>query len=470
MENILSGYAVDQATWFYLSLLLIIAVFFRFGRVWSLRNLDLILLLSISPGILLVRSGLGVGEEQLSVGYAWLFVVSALVLTRLCLDRLFTRRPHLEQNLNASGMTFLCFATFAFLSAEVITADKLPASTVETVRQAKQLWDRQDTESVVPAQPEPASPEDQTDVLKPGPAPRLLTAPVAEISKQLAASSNGSSNATSAEFEDMAGRLTAILAHLTVVVGLVLMGRNHFGDAQLGLALATLYLLLPCTSYDVGKVNHVLPAALIVWAFVAYRRPMMAGGLMGLACGTLFFPVFLLPLWAAFYGRRGAIRFGAALGIVGAVLLGSLALTSADSHSFVRQMIGSIDWSVLTFRDESPDGFWNQNNWAYRVPVFVAFLLLTFTLTLLPRKKNLEHLLAHSTAIIVGTQFWYPQQGGVYVLWYLPALLLVVFRPNLGHRLPSQWDAPAKAALVNPPHASRPTLTAGATPDGHFFR
>ena len=29
---------------------------------------------------------------------------------------------------------------------------------------------------------------------------------------------------------------------------------------------------------------------------------------------------------------------------------------------------------------------------------------------------------------MIGTQFWY-QQGGVYVLWYLPLLLLVVFRP-----------------------------------------
>jgi hypothetical protein len=33
--------------------------------------------------------------------------------------------------------------------------------------------------------------------------------------------------------------------------------------------------------------------------------------------------------------------------------------------------------------------------------------------------------------VLIGLQFWYTDQGGVYVLWYLPFLLLLVFRPNL---------------------------------------
>jgi hypothetical protein len=38
-------------------------------------------------------------------------------------------------------------------------------------------------------------------------------------------------------------------------------------------------------------------------------------------------------------------------------------------------------------------------------------------------------------------QFWYADQGGVYVLWYLPLLLMLVFRPNLRERRPQ---------LINP--------------------
>jgi hypothetical protein len=39
-------------------------------------------------------------------------------------------------------------------------------------------------------------------------------------------------------------------------------------------------------------------------------------------------------------------------------------------------------------------------------------------------------------AVLLGIQFWYADRGGVYVLWYLPILLLVVFRPNLSDRRP----------------------------------
>ena len=36
-----------------------------------------------------------------------------------------------------------------------------------------------------------------------------------------------------------------------------------------------------------------------------------------------------------------------------------------------------------------------------------------------------------SAAVLIGTQFWYAREGGVYVVWYLPLLLLLAFRPNL---------------------------------------
>src|SRR5690606_4196038 len=138
-------------------------------------------------------------------------------------------------------------------------------------------------------------------------------------------------------FAELAPRVMAMTAHLAVVLGLLFVGRNLFADRQLGLAMATLYLLLPCTAYDVAEFNHVLPAALIVWAFVAFRRPVVSGSLMGMACGTLFFPLFLVPLWAAFYGRRQAGRFLLAMALVFAALLGSYALTSSGADSFWRQ-------------------------------------------------------------------------------------------------------------------------------------
>ncbi len=101
------GYSVSDATWFYLSLLLVLAVFFRFNRILSLRNLDLALLLSIAPGLLLVQHGY-------NFGHGWLFVVTGCWLIRLFSDSLWKRRPLLEQNLNSAGMAFLTVSVFVF--------------------------------------------------------------------------------------------------------------------------------------------------------------------------------------------------------------------------------------------------------------------------------------------------------------------------------------------------------------------
>ena len=55
MNNILFHYhRVDSTTWAYLSSLLMIALFFKFNRVWSVRNVDLVLLILLAPGLLLV--------------------------------------------------------------------------------------------------------------------------------------------------------------------------------------------------------------------------------------------------------------------------------------------------------------------------------------------------------------------------------------------------------------------------------
>jgi hypothetical protein len=431
MEEFLRGYQVNPPTWFYLSLLLVLAVFYKFGRIWSVRNFDLALLLSLAPGLLFVRAN----PDGSPFGYCWLFAINGLLLVRLMFDAALTRRPRLEQNLNPAGMAFLCASAVLFQTTKVMT-EQPDVAAMKTVRGADELLKRQDASGT-----QPADPNSET-----GPAGRLLATPVIPLA-------GGT--------EVAAARTMAILSHLAVILGLIAIGRWYFSDTYLGLAMATLYLLLPPTAYDVSKVNHLLPAALIVWAVAVHGRPLVAGVLLGLACGTMFFPIFLLPIWMAFYWKRGSLKFGLALVLTGAVLLGSLMLTSVDTLSFKRQTLGSIDWSVLKFQADGGVGFWSLYDPAYRIPVFATFLVMLTALTIWPFKKNLEHLIAHSAAIVVATQFWYPHQGGVYVLWYLPLLLIVTFRPRLGH-LPPEDKAPAAKLVVSGGSVVRNDLLAGA--------
>ncbi|WP_437228630.1 glycosyltransferase family 87 protein [Planctomicrobium sp. SH661] len=404
MEALLQGYEVNRPTWFYLSSLLIIAVYFRFTRIISLRNVDLLLLLSASPGLIFVGSDIPATQ---SVGHLWLFLVACLFLVRLFIDPFLNRRPYLGQNLNPQGLGFFCVAAFAFLMTQAVT-ESLPDATQETVQRADDLLSGTAT----------VARTDGSQVPGAGPAASLISSPAVLL------------------FEHIAARILAILAHAAVVSGLWFVGRNLFADRNLGLAMATLYLLLPCTAYNVGEFNHVLPAALIVWAFVCFRKPVVSGVLLGLACGTMLFPVFLLPIWSAFYGRRNAGRFVAALCGVAIVLLACLAITSADSDSFVQRTIGenNVILSALSGKSNT-SGFWKDLDYlsVYRLPVMVAYFIMLTVMTIWPKSRTVEVLLAQSTAAVVGTQLWYEQQGGVYLLWYLPLMLMVVFRPRLMH-------------------------------------
>ena len=65
----------------------------------------------------------------------------------------------------------------------------------------------------------------------------------------------------------------------------------------------------------------------------------------------------------------------------------------------------------------------------------VAFLALGIGLALWPPQKNLGTLLSCSAAVMIAAQFWVVPEGGLLIAWYLPLLLLTVFRPNLEDRV-----------------------------------
>jgi hypothetical protein len=244
-----------------------------------------------------------------------------------------------------------------------------------------------------------------------------------------------------------------VLAHTIVIAGLLYIGSKHFNSMQLGISMSCLYLLLPCTAFKVHELSHVLPAACLIWAVACYRRPAVAGVLLGLACGTLFFAVFLLPLWAVFYGRRGSIKFGVSLAAVAALALFAVAMTSSSTDSFFARLVHTTNWTVYRlFTDQLPVSSMGVGQIFLRITLAAAFFVMLTAMTVIPRRRNLENLLANSTALVVAAQLWYPEDVGTYVLWYLPLLLLVMFRPRLDRFTPPETDSKQSAA--------RPKVTA----------
>ena len=441
-------YRVNPTTWFYLSSLLSIALFFKFNRLWSVRNLDLIGLVLLAPGLLAVEyGGYKASTAAQQLGFVWIFAVSGAFIIRMLIDSLMVRRPLLETNLTVGGLVFLGISLLVFLLANVIATrpqrDDLAGAASATRLEAG--------DAEINA--------DQLTRLGPG-YPLLFLLPQISTQRIFSPTADGADNADARDsnrrvVHENTARVMAILSQVAIVAGMIVIGWLHFENAKLGIAAAVLYLLLPYTAIMTGRVDHVLPGALIVWAVAAYRRPLVSGGLIGLAIGTIYYPVFLLPLWCSFYWERGFRRF--VLGIAAAILLLviGLWLTSPDADVFTGQLRQMFGW--IFPNEVLLEGFWAlpSNDAVFRLPVLAAFIAMIATLAIWPVPKNLGTLLSCSAAVLLGSQFWKAHNGGLFMAWYLPVLLLVVFRPNLENRvallvLGAEWFPKQRTAGSKP--------------------
>ncbi len=410
----------NATTWFYFSLLLVMALFFRFDRFLSLRNWDLLTLFFMAPGFLLLQEAhllqytvyqndlneLAKDRLQmratllLHMGYIWLIAGSGYWFIRSFVDLALIRRPTMMPNLNKAGLA--CFTTVLLVSMTAVAIRRMPDVPPEQISKGSIMLTRIQEGATAVVNYQSANPE---------------------LSK------------VDAQF--WVEKSIVMLLHLAIIIGLVLIGTVHFQDTSSGFSMACLYLLVPYTALNISKEHHVLPAVFLVWAIFAYRKPIIAGSLLGLAAGSIFFPLLLFPLWFGFYRGRGAISFGIAFL---AITLASLAITAmvlssrGEFSNHLNIALSLSDWQA--WKKPQTESIWTGSHWAYRIPVFVVYMTFVSLTIFWPTPRNLGQVVAQTAAVVIGVQFWYADQGGVYVLWYLPLLLVLVFRPNLTERRP----------------------------------
>ena len=56
-EILFHYYRINPTTWVYIASIIMIAAYFKFSRFWSVRNLDLALLILLAPGLLIAQYG-----------------------------------------------------------------------------------------------------------------------------------------------------------------------------------------------------------------------------------------------------------------------------------------------------------------------------------------------------------------------------------------------------------------------------
>ena len=389
----------NPTTWFYFSLILVVAMFFRFSRFFSLRNLDLVTLYGPMPGYLMLLENQGPSGTGTIVAFGWLVGWSLYFVLRCLLDLGLERRPPHVSNLNSSGLSWLSFALFVSLVGI----------------------------SMIPP------PENSI-------APGISKFPVEKIRAQgdQAILEKASESLTRVRLWTERG--LSLACHLGIVIGLVMVAWRHFGDWRPGMAAAACHLVLPYSflltphnELGIGRWEDTWPMALILWAIFLIGRPSLAGLLIGLAIGSLIFPIFVLPPWLGYY--RGKDRYWFLAGLV-LVIFGTL--LTIVTLGFVDSWLLSPDW--LPWKQPSPESqsVWNAVPWAwaYRLPVFILHLVLFVLAGFWPQPRHAGQLIAQNTLLLAATQWWTADNGGAHVLWFLPLFLLTIFRPTIQNQSP----------------------------------
>ncbi len=436
MIDFVSDYRMDPTTWLYVASLMTIGIYFRFHRFFSIRNFDLIGLICFAPGLLLILHGL---ESQ---GFVWLVAVAVLFLPRLLIDPAFSRRPLTEPNLAPGGMAFMATALMFFLTANVLTdraVDVSGPSLASHSGEVAAIW---------------RVPEFRGPGFMPFYRAISLTADSLTADREAGSPSPVNDEAAgkvrAPSLILRAGiKAVALVCQFAIVIGMLLFGLRHFDNLQTGLAAASLYLLLPYTSLMTARLDHLVPAAFVVWALASYRRPVIAGLFLGAAAEIAFYPLFLVPLWIGFYWRRGAIRFGIGVVMTLVILAIILVCLAADVTQFRLDLAAMFGKGL--FRSEGADGFWEVYPVALRIPLIAALGVLAGSLALWPSEKNLGNLLSGTAALLLFSQLCSIHQAGLYMAWYAPPLILMIFRPSLE-------DRTALRAVPPRPFAALPRL------------
>ena len=404
--SLVADLGVGPEIWLFLTFLSCMTLFFKFSRFWSVRNLDLLLVFAMAPGMQLL-----VGHSETTSWWAFvlLFLGSMLWLVRCLVDLGLNRRPLLEPNLNAPGLACLTIGIVGLFIAETVSlpvadgAKRNPADTSTGQRADPPHFDSSMVDETVDT------------MIQIAPLPRSLVEKPRPVVLQ---------------------RVLACLAHLVLVAGMILVGRRHFDRPIAGLAAAACYLLLPYSRFALVDTGQLVPAALLMTALVFYQKPALAGALIGLAAGWMPACLGLIPVWAGFYRRRGLLRFGlVGFGVVAACGLLGMELTNLAAWSRALGARSLAEAGLLPNVSAPETGsFWSGIDSSFRLPVLIAYLALVAATTFWPPDKNLGELISLSAAVLIAAQFWYLDAGGTLVLLYLPLIVLMMFRPNLAAR------------------------------------
>ncbi len=227
-----------------------------------------------------------------------------------------------------------------------------------------------------------------------------------------------------------AAHMTSILFDLLTLAGLAVAGWR-FGGVRLGATLAFAWAAYPFTQYaSSSNTNDALLPAFLIWGFVALTWAPARGALAALAGWTKFAALVVVPLWLG-YGRsrrsgRAPLGFAAGFAFATAAAFTVLLLEPDSVHAGRVFFERTIAWQVGR---ESPWSLWDWRQYhaagipdLHLVQRALQGLLVVGAVAaaFVPRHKSPLQLAALTGALLVGFELVLTHWSWLYIPWFFP--------------------------------------------------
>ncbi len=234
-----------------------------------------------------------------------------------------------------------------------------------------------------------------------------------------------------------AAHFTSIVFDLACMLGLVLVGLRY-GGRRLAATLAFAWAAFPFTQYAANtSSNDAIQPALLIFGFWLASSPWARGSFAALASWTKFAPLVVAPLWATYPARRPrptvffALAFAlATLAAFWVLLLESDPLGAvgtfwdrAIGHQLGRESPFSL-WDWRQYHAGLPDLHVVQ--WVLQGLLVVGAVALAFV----PRRKSPLQLAALTAALLIGFEIVLTHWFYLYVAWFFPFVAFAILAPE----------------------------------------
>jgi hypothetical protein len=253
-------------------------------------------------------------------------------------------------------------------------------------------------------------------------------------------------------------RFTTMLWDSLCLLGLAFVGRR-FGGWRLAATLAFAWVAWPFTQYVASSnTNDSIGAAVLIWGFYFVSSPVLRGGFGALASWTKFSPLLLMPLWSGYPDARALRpRLVFLLGFALATLAAFFVLVLEPSPIHAAHVFAQRTFSYQLGRS-SPFSLWDWRQYHARglpnlhaVQILLEVLLAAGTLALgwWPRRRSPLQLAAFSAALLIGFELVLTHWFYLYLPWFFPFVAIALLAP-LRAPEPARVavDEPAPRALV----------------------